>query len=671
MKASDCVHAASRIGHRVAEQARWRGDLCTWEIKVLDSGPGLSTVGKTAGPELYQGSSGISWFLGELFERTGEEPFRRGATGGILHALDEAENLPPGSFGFHGGRVGIAWAAARLARLLERPELLVSSWTILEPLRGSEEQDQGIDVISGAAGAIPALLELGELLERPEPGEIARALGDRLLLLAQQEPGGWSWNTLPGTSVRHLLGLAHGTAGIALALLELARATGEGRFLFAAQMAFLYENRFFDERVSNWPDLRDQRLGEEVRSGRHETLRQAVRIGWMPRCETHFMTAWCHGSPGIGLSRLRAYELTGQERYRRDLRAAVDSTLGSIRGDELRAANFSLCHGTAGNCELPLAACQVLGDPVLREACLEAAQYGWETFGKDGGGWPCGTLTGEADPSLLIGEAGIGTYFLRLADPSLPSPLLLRPNLARIDREGLGPELPGFEESLRQAEEFFFGTTAGLWSRLRPDWKIPPEPGGEVPLVVPPVVHRYREMCRFLEHAAPSSKLLEDAFRVDQERYLLASAESDFTHDFVRALARFRWQEIDVRQVRFRLAFGAALTETRWDWQSWPAEASEPPEEEAYFLLLRQSGQVSVRRVGPFAFLLLDSVRGPALYSEILEAVSEALEGAAPDPEALEAQVLPQLQQLYEIGAFDVVLPEQGAKEMERAVVSV
>jgi hypothetical protein len=41
-------------------------------------------------------------------------------------------------------------------------------------------------------------------------------------------------------------------------------------------------------------------------------------------------------------------------------------------------------------------------------------------------GWPCGVPGGVA-PSLLCGHAGIGVFYLRLHDATVPSALLVTP----------------------------------------------------------------------------------------------------------------------------------------------------------------------------------------------------------------------------------------------------
>src|SRR5690606_15068344 len=138
------------------------------------------------------------------------------------------------------------------------------------------ESDDRLDVIGGAAGAIPALLWIARAFDWEDAQAMALRMGEHLLKHAVREPFGWSWPT-PGLNVRNLTGFGHGTAGIGLALLELA-ATGDGRFRHAGEQAFQYERRFLDLERGNWPDFRDGALGNAVLHGT-ERLREQLRRG--------------------------------------------------------------------------------------------------------------------------------------------------------------------------------------------------------------------------------------------------------------------------------------------------------------------------------------------------------------------------------------------------------
>src|SRR5262249_25133056 len=128
-----------------------------------------------------------------------------------------------------------------------------------------------------------------------------------------------------------------------------------------------------------------------------------------------FGMAWCHGATGIGLSRLRAWRLTGTSARLDEARVALATTVRALEaGLQAPSHGFSPCHGDAGNAEVPRLAAQLLDAP---EHARVAERVGWagiERFGASGLPWPCGVPNGGETPSLMLGLAGIGHFYLRL-----------------------------------------------------------------------------------------------------------------------------------------------------------------------------------------------------------------------------------------------------------------
>ena len=202
-----------------------------------------------------------------------------------------------------------------------------------------------------------------------------------------------------------LAGFSHGAAGIAWALLELAALTGEERFRTAACAGIAYERSLFSLEEGNWPDLRDLKTsGQTGDNGQHR-----------------FMTAWCHGAPGIGLARLRSLQHLDDAVIRAEIDTALQITLAQGFG-----GNHSLCHGDLGNLELLLQASQVLAEPQWHTQVHRIAAIVLDSISRDG--WLCGPPLGVESPGLMTGLAGIGYGLLRLAEPiRVPAVLVLAP----------------------------------------------------------------------------------------------------------------------------------------------------------------------------------------------------------------------------------------------------
>ena len=643
----DYLETAGRIAHHICASAiplaTEPEPRCTWQIRAPDDDSQIRrSRPQEASGLLYQGTSGMAYFLAQAYAVTGEPELAETARAAIHHALDQGRALANNAWGMHSGRTGIAWAAAHIAQILDDESLSERAFALLEPLVGNAHRDHGLDVIAGAAGAIPALLDLRSLADgarRDELLSMAEQLGDHLLARAHQEPAGWSWPTLPQSAVRNLVGFAHGTSGIAVALLELAMATGRGDFRFAADMALLYERQFFDPAQDNWPDLRNVPLGELVRRVPGPQLQAMAKAGALPPYERSLMLAWCHGSPGIGLARLRAWELTGRREDLDTLTIAMRSTLRSLAPETLAQTNFSLCHGTAGNAEPALCASMILDHPQWRASCEAAAAWGMERH--TAGAWPCGTFDGASDPSLLLGEAGIGLFFLRLARPEIPTPLLLRPH------HPSGASLPteGYGAAAEQSIHTYFAQTLKRWSSLGTVPEFPTfEPKSTTPEQTPAAV-AYGRLCE----QAESSPLHADAFLVERRMYEKQVDLGDFTRELVDALARPTWQEVQgSNDLRFVLTEDVDVVVTDHDWAG-PQGPQGPPPEATPALIGRKDNRFFSRPIAPLSAVVLQACREPASVPAIRERVAEALGGEA-GPESLVPVVDAQLQQLYAAG---------------------
>lgn len=410
------------IGERICQQALWDSDCCAWDVPTTppESSPLPPSYALCDG-SIYGGTAGIGLFLAELFRATDQASFRKAAIGAYRHAKTcfaaQADRAP---VGFFSGLTGQVYAACRYAAIFRDEEFLEDAVWSLKRLRVIAPGHPQLDVIGGAAGAIPALLSVRAQLanEKDVVDDVLSCFGEQLVRAAVVTPAGWAWFRTAGDA-RHLTGLAHGSAGAGLALLELAVERNDADYRFASEQAFAHERSEFDARTGNWHDLRNLEIYDLVRSLRTLTMQQwqALRVEpWQSRA----MVAWCHGAPGIALSRLRAWSYTGEERYLVEAKIALDTTRHSLR----REGNFSLCHGHFGNCESLLHAAAVLAEPSLSDDALSCAREGCETFERPDRSWPTGSWFGAPDVSLMKGEAGIGLFLLRLLDMDVCHPLM-------------------------------------------------------------------------------------------------------------------------------------------------------------------------------------------------------------------------------------------------------
>lgn len=398
------LRGAELVGIRLSEMAvRGDGDV-TWlgwrPISAKQSS--LAPIGI----DLYSGLSGMVLFLAEIGAVLSERSYTNLARSALktLRRRIPRDTARLRSIGAFEGWGGVIYALARLGILWEESELLSEAERLTKTLPPLIEADVQMDIVGGASGCIRALMMLHKCFPSDHILEIACKCGDQLLNRAQVSENGTGW--IAGHSTKTpLTGFAHGTAGVASALLELWSVTAQERFKNTALDAIRYERNLFSTPQRNWPDLRPG--VQEANPACNKTQR--------------FTTAWCHGAPGIGLARLSTLRIHDDAATRSEIDIALATTLaGGFIG------NHSLCHGDLGNLELVLQASEMFDDERLRGTLNRRTATILD--GIEEHGWLCGVPTGVETPGLMVGLAGIGYELLRLAAPGrVPSVLTLEP----------------------------------------------------------------------------------------------------------------------------------------------------------------------------------------------------------------------------------------------------
>ena len=328
----------------LASQLRETGQAVAADSMQLDAMKALLPLQEIAGRN--HAGAVLRWWRNQALGMTG--------TGGILLALQIMQ---------HQSDRGGQWGS--YAETIE---------TLLAGLRPERiRSDDQLDVMGGSSGLIGALLNIGN----DKALELATVAGERLLTTQDDKSGAW---LIGGRFPRPLTGFSHGAAGVAAALAQLHRVTGENRFLKAAERGLTYEHLLFDKEKQNWPDLRHSEANGQ------------------------FMTSWCHGAPGIALSRLclRETSLWNNTRKEELDRALQTTSTHSSHIDHI-------CCGSFGLSSILRIASEVTGAQQWREAAdrIEASVVARARQND-------GNYELLLDPpGMFTGKAGIGLALLR------------------------------------------------------------------------------------------------------------------------------------------------------------------------------------------------------------------------------------------------------------------
>ncbi len=352
------------------------------------------------GYDLYGGTCGVSLFLAAAERFSPKEGYGELALAAVRPLRGELRERPQHlaqTMGIGGGSGlgSVVYSLVRMSRLLDEPALLKDARQLAGLITEDRiAADEGLDVLSGAAGAILGLIALYEALPDRAVLERATACGAHLIgAQTASEAGPRAWATLQGTL--HT-GFSHGAASIAYALLRLYEHTQDPRLLDAAQEGIAYEDAAYSPETGNWAAYRRQD-------------------------EPSYAWQWCYGAPGIGLARLGGLGILGTEQVRRDVELALRAT----REPGLQPVD-RLCCGNLGRTEVLLAA----GERLSRRELSETARaHAWEAVmrAERAGGFVLDPLLPKQvdNTGFFRGTAGIGYGLLRMACPDLlPSVLM-------------------------------------------------------------------------------------------------------------------------------------------------------------------------------------------------------------------------------------------------------
>lgn len=269
----------------------------------------VSSVGRfqlaPMGWSLYDGQMGVALSLAS-FDQNGGSLAHSKLIEAILNQLENRVFRPVtrvarplvediGLGGFTG--IGsILYALVELARLSSdyQDQCRLISEQIIESI--SDElifEDTVLDQLGGISGLASSLLCTYHQFGNLKAKHLAEICGDRLIETAVETPiGGKAWK---GIESLPLTGFSHGAAGNVLALVRLYQEFGDEKLLNMAKSGIEFEDNLFSETEGNWRDLRGGTDWSELNN--------------IPQ----YQTSWCHGSPGILLSRIECIRLLPTE----------------------------------------------------------------------------------------------------------------------------------------------------------------------------------------------------------------------------------------------------------------------------------------------------------------------------------------------------------------------
>ncbi len=396
---------AINIGNAIVDASVHENNSCFWNVYTHEDKIDPNNI------SFYGGYSGVITYLIELYKITGQEKYLDTVLLGAEWLIRYSYSWKDKNLAFYCGCGGVIYVFTEIYKLTGVEKYKLHALSLA---KNGNPPNSTCDILYGSAGSILTLLHLHN-----ETGE--DWLLDTIYIHVNYLLGctlfptkGFCWERT-GCSIHPLCGFAHGASGIAFVFLELHRYFKIELFYKIAEKAFEYEDQYFHtegENIAknNWPDLRkdvyqDDGVEKLVTAYREQDFIQFTNYT--------FMSAWCHGAPGIGMARLHAYKWFGNGHFLKMAENAIDNTIRTL---SQRNTNYTLCHGVFGNLNLLIDAYCVTNNSSFLST---AVNYGKHAIANNNGYTSGISKTGaRADANLLNGLAGIGHFYLRLVDPS-------------------------------------------------------------------------------------------------------------------------------------------------------------------------------------------------------------------------------------------------------------
>lgn len=345
------------------------------------------------GDSMYDGLSGMALLNLALWKTgAGEAYFQRAEH--IMNDVIErytaleitADNRERISIGAYSGIASMVYTLLNFYTMTGKRRFYESARTLAALIPQLLPYDRELDLIGGSSGALAVMARAYEIEHDPLFRELAEQcaayLIDKAIHVNEQQI---TWEGIAG---KPLTGFSHGNAGMIYALQLWEHHTDNNELKMIIEKGMNFENANCSH--GNWNDLR-------------KPVEEAAT------------SAWCHGSPGILLSRLQLADSTHPaiaQQAVADQQMALPNILHDGFGREQ-----SLCHGDMGNAMILIRYGQRtnqsewinVGKNLIIESAHSRTQY------------QCGVGNEVETPNLMLGLAGIAYGMLYASHPELPN----------------------------------------------------------------------------------------------------------------------------------------------------------------------------------------------------------------------------------------------------------
>lgn len=395
---------------KIAKFLERKSERTSFGLLWRTSDSNLPDLGLNCTIDLYNGTTGISLFFLETYYHTGNDKYLQIAEQSLDYILSNINEHNYYISSLYTDAPGVIYLLIRFYTITNDNRYLQLAMQMFD--RSASQSIYSVldeSMILGAAGQLSFLLLCSSYINDERLNVLIIERLNQIISRANPTIAGVTWG-LGAENIRPVCGFAHGNSGIAFTLLELGVGLKCNELIWLANQAYNYEDIQY-QKYHYWPDYRKQFRSDEE----HYNYLFSIYEDQNYFSKAPDMRSWCHGAVGIGLSRLRAYEITNKEEHLSVFQTAVDLMVNIVDNSGNSHIKNNLCHGSLGTVELLVTGYLITGDQKLRDNA-DVLMKAIISLESDDSKTSTSSVISR-DTGLFLGYAGIGYTLLRLANP--------------------------------------------------------------------------------------------------------------------------------------------------------------------------------------------------------------------------------------------------------------
>jgi type 2 lantibiotic biosynthesis protein LanM len=396
----ELLQASEKVANYILNSIHCSNETCNWLIYRPSNLEGSQYQIDEASYDLFTGMPGEILFLAYLNEVTKKKKYKEIALKSLCY-LDQKVNKAKNAInvlGYYAGWGSIISLYTRLGVLWNEKAYFEKIEDYLHSIDFEDliKKDKNYSLVKGSAGFIIACTNYLQYQKSVRAEYLVVKAAKHLLKNAIKTPEYIAWKII---SKKPLSGIAHGASGFALAFSKLYILTRDKTHLEIVKKILNYEKTLFEKDQKNWLDVRDIVINKNSDKN---------------ICST----AWSHGAPGIGLTRLSLLKSNIYQDYdfKEDLEVAMETTLYNGFGGKQ-----SLSYGDFGNLEILHEYCLYFDDENTKKQMNTIIRQLIDSI--DQNGWNLGSKK-IYSLGMMTGITGIGYQLLKIAYPNIVPSIL-------------------------------------------------------------------------------------------------------------------------------------------------------------------------------------------------------------------------------------------------------